>query len=452
MAGKGINKRIIELDEFARNGDVDPDVNIDRLQNDWPDNSQPWSANWWIPLDCKPAEGATDLEDHGTLRLPFSRVAMLDQSGKVPNAMLPGYVDEWVLGEMTITTGTGGAETQYLFHPTDGSGADYECPVITPGSDHRKPEGRFVYVARKVTIKDAEGEHVIVDGSTTPSEVQYRYLETAGGSGYFSPIPQTMVLKDGRGTLVVLGDADQEIDINIGTPQNKASGTTNPLAIATQDGKDKLIHCNSGVTAGTYTVLRKNDNITVLSDMEIDAQGHVTGFVDKSGTPSIADYLNYCPITSNYGYKHGVKDGSEYNHLFPPTTDDRSVLEVVANTNAINNFKGGHHYRISMDIQYDVASLTAEFARFSSYIQFTSDQEYQKFMLGDSVLNLAVQYPQFIHIDAVVKVPGNATTSAELGFMFGLPEDEQQFPSEGAYTTRKDDSTRVVRYSIRELL
>ena len=75
MAGKGINKRIIELDEFARNGDVDPDVNIDRLQNDWPDNNQPWSANWWIPLDCKPADGATDLEDHGTLRLPFSRVA-----------------------------------------------------------------------------------------------------------------------------------------------------------------------------------------------------------------------------------------------------------------------------------------------------------------------------------------------------------------------------------------
>jgi hypothetical protein len=373
---------------------------------------------------------------------------MLDQSGKVPNAMLPGYVDEWVLGEMTITTGTGGAETQYLFHPTDGSGPDYECPVITPGSDHRKPEGRFVYVARKVT-KDGV---VIVDGSTTPSEVQYRYLETAGGSGYFSPIPQTMVLKDGRGTLVNLGDADQEVDINIGTPQNKASGETNPLAIANQGGKDKLVHCNSGVTAGTYTVLRKNDNVTVLSDMAIDAQGHVTGFVDKSGTPSIADYLNYCPTTSNYGYRHGVKDGVEYNHLFPPTTDDRSVLEVVANTNAINNFKGGHHYQISMDIQYDVASLTPEFARFSSYIQFVSDQEETKFMLGDSVLNLAVQYPQFIHIDSVVKVPGSGTTSGTLGYMFGLPEDDMPFPSEGNYTNRKDDSTRVVRYSIRELL
>jgi hypothetical protein len=147
-----------------------------------------------------------------------------------------------------------------------------------------------------------------------------------------------------------------------------------------------------------------------------------------------------------------VKDGVEYNHLFPPTTDDRSVLEVVANTNAINNFKGGHHYQISMDIQYDVASLAAEFARFSSYIQFTSDLQETKFMLGDSVLNLAIQYPQFIHIDAVVKVPGSGTTSGTLGYMFGLPDDDMPFPSDGGYTNRKDDSTRVVRYSIRELI
>lgn len=451
MAGKGINKRIIELDEFAANRDIDPEVYIDRLQTDWVDNEHPWSGNWWIPLDSKPVAGASDQVDHGTLRLPFSRVAMLDQSGKVPNAMLPGYVDEWVLGEMTIKTGTGGADTDYVFHPTDGSGPDYECPTLNPKyPDRREPEGRLVYVARKVT-KDGV---VIVDGSTTPSEVQYRYLKTAGGKGYFSPIPQTMVLKDGRGTLVNLGDADQEVDINIGTPQNKATGMTNPLAIVEdeEDDKYKLVHCNSGVTAGTYTVLRKNGNVTVLSDMAIDAQGHVTGFVDKSGTPSIADYLNYCPTTSNYGYRHGVKDGVEYNHLFPPTTDDRSVLEVVANTNAINNFKGGHHYQISMDIQYDVASLTPEFARFSSYIQFVSDQEETKFMLGDSVLNLAVQYPQFIHIDSVVKVPGSGTTSGTLGYMFGLPEDDMPFPSEGNYTNRKDDSTRVVRYSIRELL
>lgn len=450
MAGKGINKRIIELDEFAANSDIDPEVYIDRLQTDWTDNEHPWSGNWWIPLDSKPVAGASDQVDHGTLRLPFSRVAMLDQSGKVPNAMLPGYVDEWVLGEMTIRTGTGGADTDYVFHPIDGSGPDYECPTLNPKyPDRREPEGRFVYVARKVTKDDK----VIVDGSTTPSEVQYRYLKTAGGKGYFSPIPQTMVLKDGRGTLVNLGDADQQVDINIGAPQNKETGKTNPLAIVIDDVDDKykLVHCNSGVTAGSYTVLRKNGNTTVLSDMAIDAQGHVTGFIDKSGTPSIADYLNYCPTTSNYGYRHGVKDGIEYNHLYPPTTDDRSVLEVVANTNAINNFKGGHHYQISMDIQYDVASLKPEFARFSSYIQFTSDLEETKFMLGDSVLNLAVQYPQFVHIDAVVKVPGSGTTSGTLGYMFGLPDDTP-FPSEGDYTTRKEDSTRVVRYSIRELL
>lgn len=451
MAGRGIDKRIVELDEFARNGDVDPDVNIDRLQNDWPDNDQPWSANWWIPLDCKPVDGATDLEDHGTLRLPFSRVAMLDQYGKVPNAMLPGYVDEWVLGEMTIKTGTGGAETQYLFHPTDGSGADYECPVITQGSDHRKPEGRLVYVARKVTKDDV----VIVDGSTTPSEVQYRYLETAGGSGYFSPIPQTMVLKDGRGTLVNLGDADQEVDINIGTPQNKASGETNPLAIVTQGGKDKLAHCNSGVTAGTYTVLRKNGNVTVLSDMAIDAQGHVTGFTDKSGTPSIADFAEYNPTTSDYGYRHLVHEPPSYNHLFPPVSAnplDQSGLAVVANSNEIANFKPGHRYHISMDIQYDVTAVAAEFTRFSSYIQFTEDIDARKFVLGDTLLNLSVCYPQFVHVDTVVRVPGTAVTSGMLGYMFGLPSGGQPFPPDTETQSRLGDFTRVVRYSIRELI
>lgn len=373
---------------------------------------------------------------------------MLDQSGKVPNSMLPGYVDEWVVGKMTITN-RGTLNERYFFEPTDGSldpeKGIYECPAPRTKPVNIRPNARLVYVASQ-TIIEGEG--------TYDEEVQYRYVETDGteGTGHFTPISQSLVLTDGKGTTVLNGDVSKQIDINIGDPQNKASGSYNPLAIAMQGGQYKLVHCNSGVTAGTYTVLRKNGNVTVLSDMAIDAQGHVTGFADKSGTPSIADYLNYCPTTSNYGYRHGVKDGSEYNHLFPPTTDDRSVLEVVANTNAINNFKGGHHYQISMDIQYDVASLTPEFARFSSYIQFTSDLQETKFMLGDSVLNLAVQYPQFVHIDAVVKVPGSGTTSGTLGYMFGLPDDDMPFPSEGNYTNRKDDSTRVVRYSIRELI
>lgn len=58
------------------------------------------AKKWYLPVDYDKTVAGTESEE-GTKRIPFNRVAMLDEdNGVVPARMLPSYVDEIVCGSM----------------------------------------------------------------------------------------------------------------------------------------------------------------------------------------------------------------------------------------------------------------------------------------------------------------------------------------------------------------
>lgn len=435
MAILGINKRVSQLDPFA-------ETDIERLAAPKAENQHAWSESWWIPLDFKLPEGGAPADDLGTMRLPFSRIAMLDQYGKVPISMLPGYVDEYVVGEMVITTvnpGEANEYKEYVFTRTDedphpGSEATvYACPDRTEGQE--KPDGRKIYIAVRVTR----------DGILAPGEIQYRYVEETGGEDpveEFSPIPESLVLLDGNGTIVTDNGVSRRIDLDIGNPANRTTAT-NPLQIT----DNQLVHATSGVTANNTEVFKfirhdANTGENMFASVTVDKTGHITDVTNDSGE-NITGYAEYYSKKAVYG------DGEEMRGpLVLPACSAYSGINT--NGKFVTGLLGGHRYHISLDFQYKVAHAAAVFDRLTSYIKF-SENDTNPITLSDAVIDRSMAFPQYFHIDATFKPAGSGSVTGELGLIPGLP-------SSGSYGTwppiysNTDDRVSVIRYSIRELL
>ena len=441
MAILGVNKRVSQLDQF--DDPTKPDgPRIDDLMAPAPEDLPAYSANWWIPLDYKLPEGDALDSDLGTLRLPFNRIAMLDQYGKVPISMLPGYVDEYVVGEMVITTvnpGEANEYKEYVFTRTDedphpGSEATvYACPDRTEGQ--QKPDGRKIYIAVRVTR----------DGILAPGEIQYRYVEETGGVEpveEFSPIPESLVLLDGDGTIVTDNGVSRRIDLDIGNPAARAKAT-NPLQIT----DNQLVHATSGVTANNTEVFKfirhdANTGENMFASVTVDKTGHITDVTNDSGE-NITGYAEY------YSKKAVYDDGEEMRGpLVLPACSAYSGINT--NGKFVTGLLGGHRYHISLDFQYKVGHAAAVFDRLTSYIKF-SENDTSPITLSDAVIDRSMAFPQYFHIDATFKPAGSGSVTGELGLIPGLP-------NRGSYGTwppiyaNTDDRVSVIRYSIRELL
>ena len=435
MAILGVNKRVSQLDPFA-------ETDIERLAAPKAENQHAWSESWWIPLDFKLPEGGAAADDLGTMRLPFSRIAMLDQYGKVPISMLPGYVDEYVVGEMVITTVNPGEPNEYkeyVFTRTDedphpGSEATvYACPDRTEGQ--QKPDGRKIYIAVRVTR----------DGVLAPSEIQYRYVEETGGVDpveEFSPIPESLVLMDGNGTIVTDNGVSRRIDLDIGNPANRTTAT-NPLQIT----DNQLVHATSGVTANNTEVFKfirhdANTGENMFASVTVDKTGHITDVTNDS-SENITGYAEYYSKKAVYG------DGEEMRGpLVLPACSAYSGINTDGKY--VTGLLGGHRYHISLDFQYKVGHAAASFDRLTSYIKF-SENDTNPITLSDAVIDRSMAFPQYFHIDATFKPAGSGSVTGELGLIPGLPNS-------GSYGTwppiyaNTDDRVSVIRYSIRELL
>lgn len=437
----GENKRIIQLDQFSQD-----DAN--RLMNDWQSGQLPWSVKWYIPLDYKKTDADGDTE-MGTLSLPFNRVAMLDEYGKVPIKMLPGYVDEFVVGKMVITKGSGDTPDQYVFTRTDceqGETVVYACPTRT--GTQLKPDGRFIYIATTTTI----------DGTESTDEVQYRYYES-GSTEKFVSIPQSLALKNGKGTLYTKGDTYSQIDINIGDPAAKGTGKTNPLAISSK----KLIHCKSGVAEGNYFALMKNSGNTKLGKISVDSTGHIGGitYSDEYLTSYIEGGVtgkedHPVPDTIFKSNSEMIITGNAlanraHKLCLPDSTHNYGLVRGTSgteDTNTVKHLQGGHRYQLSMDILYSVDTPKANLCTLSSYVAFSTDDDNSvKWFVGDNILDLSVTYPQMFHVDTVI-TPSGKGTDITMGVFYMLYKsdwDKVEFNYNG-------HKAGVLRYSIRELL
>lgn len=205
-------KRIVALN-VADNAFIDHLINV---RSD--------AAKWYMPVDFCLEENPTEV-DAGTKRIPASRIAFLTTTGLIPESMLPNYVSETIYGDMSFTN------NNWTFTANDGT--KYSCP--NPGSD-QVPSMDYVYV----------------DNTPSDDYYQYRFVPavepTDTNVGTFVPIPSSLRLVDGNGTVIKdnASNYTRQIDISLASPAAPIGQTI----IETQN--NKLLHVTSGVTPGSY--------------------------------------------------------------------------------------------------------------------------------------------------------------------------------------------------------
>jgi hypothetical protein len=232
------------------------------------------AEKWHIVADYRKPSGSSDT-DKGSKNIPVNRIGLLSATTRmVPASMLPSYISHMYTGRMTVNNG------KWTFVYEDEEQVSHTCVCPGPaGAGEEMPKIDYVYA-----------------NQVGDDFQQYRYVPSSGygtaqETGKFVPIPSDLMVIDGRGVKVTdnYGAKTRRFDVNIGTnPASKASGNANPLQIVTQDSKDKLVHCDSGVTAGTYpngqTANPGFGGTFKVPAVTVDATGHVTGVSDTSIT------------------------------------------------------------------------------------------------------------------------------------------------------------------------
>jgi hypothetical protein len=142
------------------------------------------AANWHMSIDYKDESATGDnATDYGTLRIPFSSIAMRDANGKIPSIMLPSYVDDMMFGELTKPSG----RVQFVEHVNGTS--ETRTYVSPPSARTGHPE----YLEPPQNI-------VFVD---TTTNIQYRFIkvnETDSANNYgFAEVPGSRALSAGYG-------------------------------------------------------------------------------------------------------------------------------------------------------------------------------------------------------------------------------------------------------------
>lgn len=236
------------------------------------------AKKWHIVADYRKPAGSSDA-DKGSKNIPVDRLGLLTATtGIVPASMLPSYISHMYTGRMTVNNG----KWTFTYTEVDeDTHAEVTHTCVCPGpagAGEEMPKIDYVYA-----------------NQVGDDFQQYRYVPSSGygtaqETGNFVPIPSDLMVIDGRGIKVTdnHGAYTRRFDVNIGTPASKASGNANPLQIVTQDSKDKLVHCNSGATAGTYpngqTTTPSFGGTFKVPTVTVDDTGHVTGVSDTSIT------------------------------------------------------------------------------------------------------------------------------------------------------------------------
>ena len=258
------------------------------------------AEEWIIPLDSIKHTG-----DGGTLGVPMSRIAMRDTNGKIPESMLPSYIDEIMFGTFADSSNT----TTFTVQESTSDDRVYQSPT---------PTGTAVLPPTNAIFHD------------TTSNVQYRWVasekETYNPASDifhgFVPIPNSKTIITTYGIDLSRSSTETTIDakkpdfftmytttngIDIDTTANKflISGSTENSVLTAAEANRKVTVSNLTPNARYMVNLQLEATPKTLSPNIIDVtfkcytlsdqvqQMDMSGPCNSSSpTPSVT-YLNY---------------------------------------------------------------------------------------------------------------------------------------------------------------
>ena len=254
------------------------------------------AEEWIIPLDSIKHTG-----DEGTLGVPMSRIAMRDTNGKIPESMLPSYIDEIMFGTFADSSDT----TTFTVQELTSDERVYQSPT---------PTGTAVLPPTNAIFHD------------TTSNVQYRWVasekETYNPSSDvfhgFVPIPNSKTIITTYG--IDLSRSSTETTIDAKMPDYFSMYTTSG---ATEIGTSAKAFSIDGSTGNSVLTAAVTNNQVVVSNLTPNARYMVNLQLEatpKTLSPNIINVSFTC---------YTLSDQVQQMDMSGPTTSSVTYLNYT---------------------------------------------------------------------------------------------------------------------------